>query len=75
MALLTLRQARMVRGMSLATMGRKAKLDPQTVRYVERGDRVPRPATMKRLADALGLELVEIAEFHRAIFDDQGDAA
>jgi transcriptional regulator with XRE-family HTH domain len=42
-------------GLSQEDLGRKAAVDPKTIRNIETGRRVPRPSTVRQLADALGV--------------------
>jgi tetratricopeptide (TPR) repeat protein/transcriptional regulator with XRE-family HTH domain len=42
-------------GLTQEDLGRKATVDPKTIRSVETGRRTPRPSTVQQLADALGL--------------------
>ncbi|HFK2882396.1 TPA: helix-turn-helix domain-containing protein [Stenotrophomonas maltophilia] len=61
-----LREARLAKGLTQAQLGAVLGLDeensaaPRVSRY-ERGDRVPDPATMEKLAQALGMP---VAYFH-----------
>ncbi|NMI19795.1 helix-turn-helix domain-containing protein [Xanthomonas hortorum] len=63
-----LREARLAKGLTQADLGAVLGLDeensaaPRISRY-ERGDRVPDPASMEKLAEALGLP---VAYFHAA---------
>ena len=50
-----LREHRRRLGLSQEDLGRTAAIDPRTVRNIEAGRRVPRPSTVRQLADALGL--------------------
>jgi transcriptional regulator with XRE-family HTH domain len=50
-----LREHRRRLGLSQEDLGREAAIDPKTIRNIETGRRVPRPSTIRHLADALGL--------------------
>jgi transcriptional regulator with XRE-family HTH domain len=50
------REYRQRLGLSQEDLGHRAAIDPRTIRNLETGRRVPRPATIRQLAD--GLELV-----------------
>ncbi|HKS48954.1 MAG TPA: tetratricopeptide repeat protein [Amycolatopsis sp.] len=51
----SLRTHRHQSGLSQEDLARRAKLDVKTVRNIEHGHAVPRPSTVRQLADALGL--------------------
>jgi tetratricopeptide (TPR) repeat protein/transcriptional regulator with XRE-family HTH domain len=50
-------------GLSQDDLSRKAGVDPKTLRNLEAGRSVPRPSTVRRLADALGLTAAERERF------------
>lgn len=52
---------------SAAALGRDSELSPSHIAMIERGDVLPRWSTAKKLADALGLNPAERAEFYRRI--------
>ena len=63
----TLRQARAERMLTVRALARAAGCSPHTVHQVETGRRVPQFATIRRLAEALGVQPAEIAEFRPAL--------
>lgn len=57
-----LKRLRTDKGLSQARLAARAGLDPSTVNQIERGARDPSPATLYKLADALGVGLAELLE-------------
>ena len=49
------REYRQRLGLTQEDLGRKAAVDPKTIRGIETGRRTPRPSTIQQLAGALGL--------------------
>ncbi len=67
----TLRQARAARMLTVRALAEAANCSPHTVHEVERGKRVPRFDTVRRLSAALGVEPEGIAEFRRALMIEE----
>jgi len=63
----TLRELRIARLWSQRELARRAGVVENTVVYAETGKRLPRLLTMRRIADALGVDWSEIAEFREAV--------
>ena len=63
----TLRELRLGRLWSQRELARLAGVAEWTVVAAEAGRRVPRLVTMRKLADALGVEWHEVDEFRQAI--------
>ena len=63
----TLAQLRRERLLSLRDLAGRAGVDPKTAHQVERGKRTPRPRTMRKLAEALGVEPARVREFRAAM--------
>jgi predicted ATPase/DNA-binding XRE family transcriptional regulator len=62
-----LRQHRLAAGLSQEALAERAGLSARGIRALERGERsLPRPHTLRLLADGLGLAEVERAKFHVA---------
>ena len=55
-------ELRIRKGWSQEDLGRKANVRADTVSSIERGKHSPRPSTLRRLAEALD---VEVADFFR----------
>lgn len=64
-----LRTHRQDRLLSIRDLAKKAGVSPQTIQGVESGKHPPRPSTMRKIAEALGIEAREIDEFRDAIAD------
>jgi transcriptional regulator with XRE-family HTH domain len=62
-----LRRRRHQLGLSQEDLARRANVDVKTVRSMEYGRTVPRPSTVRRLADALGLTGAEREDFCAAV--------
>jgi transcriptional regulator with XRE-family HTH domain len=60
-----LRRARLLAGLSMRELGERAGLNSETVRSVETGERLPYPATVKAIADALQIDMADLY-----VFDD-----
>ncbi len=65
--MVTLREARVRRMLTVRRLADLAGVSPATIHLAERGQRVPFFGTMQKIAAALGLEALEIAEFAAAI--------
>jgi transcriptional regulator with XRE-family HTH domain len=59
---------------SLRALAVKAGVAPRTILEAEAGRQTPRPTTMRKLADALGVDPMEIDEFRTAV-DEQVEAS
>ncbi len=57
-----LKQLREERGLSQVKLAARADLNPATVNQIERGMRDASPGTLRKLADALDVSLVELLE-------------
>src|SRR3954462_12593833 len=57
-----LKRLRAEKGLSQARLAARAELDPSTVNQIERGAREASPATLRKLADALGVSLADLLE-------------
>jgi transcriptional regulator with XRE-family HTH domain len=65
--MVSLRQQRSERLMSIRELAKAADVSPATIVNIEAGRHDPFPATMRRIAAALGVEAVEIDEFAEMI--------
>ena len=63
----TLREARLRRFWSIRELASRAGVSPRTIVQIESGAIVPRLATMRKIAGALGMEPGEIVEFAAAV--------
>lgn len=67
-----LRYWRLARGYSARELARRAGIMHQTLLRLEHGH-PGRPATFRKVAEALGIELLQIAEYRQLIgFDHEG---
>ena len=57
-----IRELRIDRGLSQAKLAARAELDPSTVNQIERGARDASPLTLRKVAQALGVNLAELIE-------------
>ncbi len=57
-----LRRLRTEKGLSQARLAARAELDPSTVNQIERGAREASSATLRKLADALDVGLIDLLE-------------
>ena len=64
-----LMQIRLEQGLSRRVLAQRAGCSPATVYSIETGRRVPIPQTARKVSDALGVELVAVAEFKAAMSD------
>ncbi len=65
----TLREVRIRRFLSLRELAKRANVAQRTIVEAEAGRQVPQPATMRKLAEALSVDPIEIDEFRAAIED------
>ena len=63
----TLREVRIRRLLSIRELAKRAGVAQRTVVEAEAGRQVPRPATMRKLAEALGVDPLEVDEFRAAV--------
>lgn len=63
----TLRELRIGKLWSQRELARRANVAENTILYAETGKRLPRLLTMRRIADALGVDWAEVAEFREAV--------
>ena len=63
----TLRETRIRKLLSLRELAKRAGVAQRTIVEAEAGRQVPRPATMRKLAAALGVDPLEVDEFRAAI--------
>lgn len=57
-----LKRLRVEKGLSQARLAARAEVDPSTVNQIERGAREASPATLRKLAQALDVGLIELLE-------------
>ncbi len=65
----TLREVRIRRFLSLRELAKRASVAQRTIVEAEAGRQVPRSATMRKLAEALEVDPIEVDEFRAAIED------
>ena len=65
----TLKETRLRRVLSQRELAKRAGVVQRTIVEAEAGRQVPRPATMRKLAAALGVDVLDIDEFRAAIED------
>ena len=53
-------ELRIRRGWSQGDLGREAGVRSDTVSSIERGRHAPRPSTLRKLAEALGVEVADL---------------
>ena len=63
----TLREVRIRKLLSLRELAKRADVAQRTIVEAEAGRQLPRPTTMRKLAEALGVVPEEIDEFRAAI--------
>ena len=73
--MVTLKEARAARLLTMRELAEKADVAPSTVYLIEHGRTVPRFAVIRRLSEALGVEPAEIEEFAAAIEERGKEAA
>ncbi len=71
-AVVTLRQARVARMLTIRALAVAAGCSSTTVHEVETGKRVPRFDTIRRLSRAVGVEPINIVEFRQALLLEEG---
>lgn len=69
-----LKEVRLRKLFSLRALAAKAGVAQRTIVEAEAGRQAPRPTTMRKLADALEIDPMEIDEF-RAAVDEQIEAS
>jgi transcriptional regulator with XRE-family HTH domain len=57
-----LKRRRLEKGWSLTDLARESGLSRQTLSFLERGEREPRPANIARLAEVLGCTPAQLME-------------
>ena len=62
-----LARIRLEQGMSRRVLARRAGCSPVTIYGAESGRRVPIPQTARKLSKALGVALLDVAEFRSAL--------
>ncbi len=62
-----LRAWRAERLLSIRELARTAGVAPSTVYLIEAGRTTPQPAVMRRIAAALGIDPLQVAEFRSAV--------
>jgi transcriptional regulator with XRE-family HTH domain len=67
-----LRRLRLLRGWSLRDLARESGVAANTILDLEHRARVARPATMRKLAAALGVEIGDVDEFANGITGSTG---
>ena len=65
----TLREVRLRQLLSQRELAKRAGVVQRTIVEAEAGRQVPRPATMRKLSEALGVAPEEVDEFRAAIED------
>ncbi len=73
--MVTLKEARAARLLTIRELAEKAGVAPSTVYLIEHGRTVPRFAMIRRLSEALGVEPATIEEFAAAIEERGKEAA
>ena len=63
----TLREVRVRRLLSIRQLAKLAGVAPTTVHLIESGQRLPHFETMRKLAEALGVDWEEVDEFRAAV--------
>jgi transcriptional regulator with XRE-family HTH domain len=71
----TLKEHREAAGLSMRAFAAQAGVSTRTIVLAESGRQEPYPATMRRMAAALGVRVLEITEFARAVEYNEPDAA
>ncbi len=62
-----MKELRIARLWSQRELASRAGVSENTIIYAETGRRLPRLLTMRRIADALGVDWNEVAEFRAAV--------
>ena len=73
-AMSPLRRLRLMRGLTQQELGEKAGTTGQAISEIESRRRIARPAIMRKVADALGVEIEAIDEFARPAIDPGAEA-
>jgi transcriptional regulator with XRE-family HTH domain len=60
-------ETRANRALSIRELAKLARVAPRTIYGIEHGEAVPTLSTIRKLADALGVEPLEVDEFRAAI--------
>jgi len=63
----TLREIRLSQALSQRDLAKKAGVAPKTIVDLELGRQEPQLRTIRRLAEALGVNVVDVEEFRQAI--------
>ena len=63
----TLREVRIRRLLSLRELAKRANVAQRTIVEAEAGRQVPQPRTMRKLAEALDVDPMDVDEFRTAI--------
>jgi transcriptional regulator with XRE-family HTH domain len=63
----TLKEVRLSKLWSQRELARRSGVAERTIVAIEQGDRTPRLVTMRKLAEALGVDWREVAEFRAAV--------
>lgn len=69
---MTLRQHRMSQGLTIRALAKKAKMSTQTIVAIEKGNPA-RIQSFRRLAEALGVELMTIREYQTMVMGEAPD--
>ncbi len=71
----TLREVRLSKLWSQRELARRSGVAERTIVSIEKGQRPPRLVTMRKLADALGVDWREVAEFRATVEGSEEKAA
>lgn len=69
-----LKSARAVSGMSVDELAQRARLSKPLLYHYEKGKRLPTPDSAQKLANALGVDVAEIAQYARQSVGRPGKA-
>lgn len=69
-----IKRARNLRGLSQEGLGEMADINPATIWGLETGRHTPRPSTLRKLAEALGLEVPDLLTGHFEAMTSAGKA-
>lgn len=67
----TLKMHRLNAGLTQAKLAARADRAMSTIYAIERGLVIANPATMKAIADVLGVQVMDVEEFYQAATNDQ----
>lgn len=70
---LPLKRVRRHAGLSLDALAAASGIDRVSIWRIETGQQVPRPATAKALADAMGVQIADVDELANGERDRSGD--